>query len=67
MPKEKRQNKRFTYQERKPATNAREFIFQTDPILLDKSEPPNISAVDYKVVTSLLAFCPVPRVLSYFS
>lgn len=49
------------YQQRKPTTNAREFIFQTDPILPDVPEPPNILAMDYKLVTSLLAFCPVPR------
>lgn len=57
MPRDKWQNKRITFQQRKPTTNAREFIFQTDPILPDKSEPPNISAMDYKLVTSLLAFC----------
>lgn len=50
-----------------PTTNAKDFIFQTDPILPDKSEPPNISTMDYKLVTSVLAFCPVPSVLSYFS
>lgn len=67
MPEDKWQNKSITYQQRKPATDATEVIFQTDPILPDKSEPQTISAMDYKLVTSLPAFCPVWKALSYFS
>lgn len=60
-------DKSITYQQRKAAINAREFIFQTNSSLLDKSETPNMLAMDCKLVTSLLAFCPGPQVLSYFS